>query len=615
MPRAAVLIRLFALLLALLACGAAHASPQPQLQDMAVLVDASGALGIADVAAAEPDRFKPLPKGFLAAGYRTAAHWLRFEVEAPPGEWWLDIEPGFLDDLRLYQADPAQPSGWLERRAGDLLPFSAREVAYRGFVFKLQTPAEAPRTRYYLRVQTTSSMVVLPRVLSPADFHVGATLEFGLILAGAGILLIVAVLGTVNWWWSREPVGAWFVIFLLLTSCLFLDSTGLVAQYVFPRHPQWSSAWIGFFSATGVAAGHRMYQLLLGIGPSQRWLNALYLGSFWVTLAGAATVFSHHYAAASQFRVTWVLVMSALACYLSIGLWRKRRHGSLALLSANLFSMAGFAVTSAGLLGFLPGRMAPLHGAQIALIGTIVALYISISLGRRAEREQFRAAELQWETERAMGQRQAALLSMLGHELRTSLSVMRMAVGMQPMSAKAVASAGRAMHAMGEVIERSLQAEQIADGALKVNKLPCDLAQLAGAVVADCREPERVSLSLSARPAAVTDEKLLRLILANLLDNALKYGRADDKVTFALAERSAAGGGPAHVVFTVTNPVPAAGLPDPALLFEKYYRAPGAHGHSGSGLGLYNARALAAMLGASLLYLPGQDTVTFELTM
>ena len=111
-----------------------------KLGPISVLEDPLGLATLEDVerwAASEPGRFRKLTKPQLAQSYSRGAFWLRFTVEAPPGEWWLAIQPPYLHDLRLYTTDPAHPDRFLERRTGDRLPFAIREVNYRGFVFKL----------------------------------------------------------------------------------------------------------------------------------------------------------------------------------------------------------------------------------------------------------------------------------------------------------------------------------------------------------------------------------------------------------------------------------------------------------------------------------------------
>ena len=99
--------------------------------------------------------------------------------------------------------------------------------------------------------------------------------------------------------------------------------------------------------------------------------------------------------------------------------------------------------------------------------------------------------------------------------------------------------------------------------------------------------------------------------MANLIDNALKYGAADGEVR--VTAREALSKGRQGIQIDVANPSGTAGMPDPNQVFHKYYRAPGAHGKTGSGLGLYISAGFAEKLGGRLRYQPTGDEVKFEL--
>ncbi len=106
-----------------------------------------------------------------------------------------------------------------------------------------------------------------------------------------------------------------------------------------------------------------------------------------------------------------------------------------------------------------------------------------------------------------------------------------------------------------------------------------------------------------------SDLKLLKIIFANLIDNAIKYGATKTKVNVA----AHANNGMVRVV--VSNQALKARMPDPQLVFTKYYRAGWAHEQVGSGLGLYLISQLAKILGGEIRYLPQDQEVNFELCL
>jgi signal transduction histidine kinase len=91
---------------------------------------------------------------------------------------------------------------------------------------------------------------------------------------------------------------------------------------------------------------------------------------------------------------------------------------------------------------------------------------------------------------------------------------------------------------------------------------------------------------------------LLRIVLDNLLSNALKYAAPGTPIV-VYAEQTRKNG-VAGQLLRVQNQPGAAGLPDAARVFEKYYRSPGARQQTGSGLGLYLVRSIANLLGAEV---------------
>ena len=614
-------LRILLCLVVVLALPARADTLSPQLRNLAVFEDASGTQTIASITAGSA-RFKPLPGATLAAGYTRSAHWLRFTVEAPAGEYWLDILPPYLDDLRLFEPDPAHPGRFTERRAGDGLPYSAREVDYRGFVFKLHHDGTQARS-YYLRLATTSTSNITLRLATPEVFFARSTHEVGLLMAIQAAMLTVLLFNINNWVWLRYKLTPWFLAYMASVTLNFAGFVGFVQQYLTPDAPRFNYYLISTMALLPIAFGNAFYRRLLLVDRSQRVMYWLFEAGFWLPLLAVALIPLGYFTETMPFVLNTVPLTTLCGTWLSIQLWRRKTGGGAVMLIANLISMTGIFIFMLHIKGFITGGVILLHALQISLLGSILALQIAIGIRYRVQREahqktelEARSAVLDAQRERDSRTQQSKFLSMLAHELRTSLSVLRMAIGSQPMTPKAVASAERALHSMGDVIEGSLQAEKLADGAVQLERAPCDVAGMVQAVVADSQDPARVHLvdpfHAGEHPTIETDGKLLRVILTNLLDNALKYGAANAMVEVTLV----AAPGPGRTLsISVANPVGRAGQPDPAQVFNKYYRSPLALGETGSGVGLHVASAMARMLGGELRYLPSADTVMFELRL
>jgi len=594
-----------ALLIALASLGASAAPLM--LHDLAVLSDQTGALTIDAVAVTDPSQFKPLPEGGFAGGFTRSVHWFRFSV-AQAGETWLDIQPPVLDDLRLFEADPQRAGAWIERRAGDTLPFAAREVPYRGFVFKLRHRDAKPQT-YYLRLTTTSTVVLSPRLMAPDDFIATTTLESSLLMASVVLVLVVVLLNANAWFWLRDPLTPWFIANLLATVGHLLGSSGFLQQYFSPALPAMSFYWVGVFSFALIGTGNGFYRRLFGIGPDRKYLYWLYEANCWLPLAALPLALMGWQTEVLPVFLNASILMTGVGVVMAFGLWRQSAVGSGAMLLANLISMVGILVFVLHALGVVAGGFFTWHSLQIASLGSVFALHLALGARSRSLSDDRVKAEHEAKHEHAERVRQSQFLAMLAHELRTSLTVLRMAVGNQPMSPKTIAKAERAMNSMVDVIDQSVQVERLADGKVTIELLPCDIVCLVEAAIADSRDPPRVDQKLAQKLSLNTDGRLLRIVVSNLIDNALKYGKVGERIDVELRAEGE------HLRLIVANPIGTAGVPDPERVFEKYYRAPLAHEFSGSGLGLHISQALARLMGGELAYTQAQGRVIFELRL
>jgi K+-sensing histidine kinase KdpD len=107
-----------------------------------------------------------------------------------------------------------------------------------------------------------------------------------------------------------------------------------------------------------------------------------------------------------------------------------------------------------------------------------------------------------------------------------------------------------------------------------------------------------------------TDMHYVKAILNNLLNNALKYAVPETLVEFKVEAKQTEQH--SEIVFTVSNEVPPDGAPDPAQVFQRYYRAEWAKQQSGAGLGLWLAQSMAHALGTELHYTHAHNMVTFH---
>jgi two-component system phosphate regulon sensor histidine kinase PhoR len=152
-----------------------------------------------------------------------------------------------------------------------------------------------------------------------------------------------------------------------------------------------------------------------------------------------------------------------------------------------------------------------------------------------------------------------------------------------------------------QIVDQLLISAQLDRGTLRLSVRDCDLAQLCEGVVTAARSRAPVgvlvALEIPERVAPVrADEALLRQVLVNLVDNAVKYSVEGGLVLVRIRDSPEAA--------TIEVVDHGLGIPpaEQERIFEKFYRldAEMTHGVGGSGLGLYISREIVTQLGGSL---------------
>ncbi len=204
--------------------------------------------------------------------------------------------------------------------------------------------------------------------------------------------------------------------------------------------------------------------------------------------------------------------------------------------------------------------------------------------------------------ERALDELKSEFVATVSHELRTPLAAIYGAA--QTIRRHDLELSDETHHELlgviatesdrlASIVNDLLLASHLDSGRLPVHIERCDPLELANAVVESARThlPPTIDLRLKAPrklPAIAADPGQLQQVLANLVDNAIKYSPGGGPVRVQL-ENGAAG-----VRFSVVD----VGLGIPASehrrIFEKFYRLDPdmTRGIGGTGLGLYISREL-----------------------
>jgi two-component system OmpR family sensor kinase len=183
------------------------------------------------------------------------------------------------------------------------------------------------------------------------------------------------------------------------------------------------------------------------------------------------------------------------------------------------------------------------------------------------------------------------------HELRTPLTALALQIqlaeraGTDADRAAAFAKLKDGVRRASRLVQQLLALARLEPEAAETPFAPVALDALAQSVAAElapiaAARPATLALG-RVEPATTTgNEEALRLLLANLVDNAIRYAPAEGRIEVRAFRRGA------DAVLEVADDGPGIPADERARVFDRFYRVPGTD-VPGSGLGLAIARQVA----------------------
>jgi K+-sensing histidine kinase KdpD len=234
---------------------------------------------------------------------------------------------------------------------------------------------------------------------------------------------------------------------------------------------------------------------------------------------------------------------------------------------------------------------------EVDLLQTIAALLAGIvEKGRLTAEVEARLAQLT-----ALDAARAELLSVVTHELRTPLSIVRVYVDLLADAAASTADAAGWREAANDQLSRldrlvdSILASARGEGLTGLSRAPFDAVEAVDEVVETLRlllRPHQIRWERPASPMiAIGDEARFRQVLEQLLENESKYAPVEEGVSIGIWRLGD------EVQVYVTDDGPGVPVQDWESVFEPFVRVEGRGRSRGSGIGLFAARRLMTAMG------------------
>lgn len=590
------------------------------------LVDPTGELSIEDVQTLE---FKPAPV-ILSRGYTASVTWLRVIVDSSTlAQLLVVVRPPYLDDVRLYSRTPnasGLPGAWQMRQQGDAFAFNQRDRHNLNFSFAIEPSAEKPTT-VYVRLKTSSTTALFVAVQSIAEAE-----QFdSLLMLGsgiyAGILFVLILISLERFFITRDFLWGLNGIFQLITLIMAATFMGFHSKYIIPDNPtlanKGTSVVLILHFLISAIYSYKFFTAFEGPRINRIFFGCLYL----VTPILLWQITNDHIQQAMELKSMMTLPSIILSFIISYQLKIEDkiirnliRFNYICLLIYLLYIMLpimGWAPMSQPHLYPVigPNLFASIMQYLILTRRDHLELRNQIHLHEKIEKTQ---AQLLWEQQRRA--ESASFMSMLLHELKNPLASIRLATQtlmsgriLQPKDQQIrINNIYESVDGMNAVLERCRHADRLDQGNWLPQKTPHDVAKLLSQWIQEHRLHHRLKADLPELLFAQIEIDLLKIMVMNLIDNALAYSPTDSIVEVKLIETNHPA---SEFLIAIYNSVGKVGWPDPDRVFTKYYRAQAAHQRTGSGLGLFLVKSIAQLHGGDASYQPQKDKIAFELRL
>lgn len=575
----------------------------------------------------------PLNDIIFTQGFSTSAYWIRLHIDPRRLAHHVDklvirLRPPYQDQIALY--DPLAPNDQV-RTTGDY--FNWQDDEYRSLNLNFVVPVGTQPRDIWLKLKTNQSTLTSIEVMTEDEVRAADRREemiCMLYLSGLFICLGWALLTRIN---VKDALVSRYILRETMAILYAFVMLGYLRMFSAPWLPtSWLDPLSNLIIFTFVSVSIWFDARLIAEFKPNPWLLRGVIGLVYLLPIDFVLVLTGHTSDALRLEA-WVILLAivlGVACVISTRAWKEARglpdaaqppysksflvgvysFVALVVLFHRLPLMGLF--TAQGEMSLYLNLVYPMLSSLTLVMLVQIRLYRQAKLQRQAQ-HRLELVELEASKERAQRIEQSNFLKMLAHEMKTPLSVVRMATGGDRLPPKLSTQVERAVLDMNGIIERLLQVERLNDQKIVLQRGHFNLFDIIAPLIDRTGCSDRWIIDCDPGTEIESDPRFVQIVLANLIDNAAKYGAVDQPLY--LSAHITDNGQGDLLKIAVENILSTAGAPDPERVFEKYYRSPGAYERTGSGLGLYLSKSLVALMGGHIAMHCESNRVRFHLTL
>jgi two-component system, sensor histidine kinase LadS len=554
----------------------------------------------------------------LSKGYSKSVFWLRLKVSPLVGTNFrnllLKIQPSYVDSIQLL--DSADPSN-TKRILGT--NFSSNNNDYSSINFNFVIPGSEKERYVYLKIQTQGTYFIRTEAVTISEFINGDLVQQIVFAFYIGVLCFLFIFPLTIWIRDKDKLNIIFVIKQFAAIVFVVMDTGIQRVIFKNTDPLLLNVLFNFNVVTYTAILIGFHYFFLKDYYPKSWVKYLFLILLIFYVLEIYEIDGHNFRDSLEIN-SIVLTLVALSFFVIpfFGLsWEKNKNPMFTKKSIIIiyFSIAiSILLTTIPSLGYINGNsFSRIPNLFTGCITGIVFLFV-LQYRNRMFREQgvreIAQANAMVEFERNKRQEKERFISMLTHELKTPLSVLKLAYE----SGNATASDKNvhgALKDINDVIDRCALEDKLENQGFNLLIEKHNLKRIIYQKISEYDSVDKFKFTIDGDLSIESDLNILRIILGNLFDNAIKYGDENSPILVKAILQAQ------KIYLTVTNTVSQVGLPDEDKIFTKYYRSEKAYKNTGSGLGLYLVSNLAKLLKGEVKYYVNskQDQVTFEIIL